>query len=276
MNIAGHAACVFLCLIGGVYSTWLLWNCWTQFRLARGRGRTASDARAPSRTTRINWTSQAAVAVVFLVSAASILTEIGQRDLPILCRLWTGGEKQASCVGISSPPALPSTRVFCDRGGADRTVVGVDLTDLAVTDADVHALSHRVPQLQWITLTNTPVTDACLAHLKHMPNLRCLTLMRTHISDDGLEHVAQMDNLEDLSLCGTQLTDVGLERLSGMRHLRYLDLHDTAITDSGLAALEQMDGLEVLNVDATNVTRPGVERLMKRLPTLKRCHYTCK
>ena len=50
--------------------------------------------------------------------------------------------------------------------------------------------------------------------LKDLPDLEWLELGGTEITDDGLEHLGALTDLERLELGGTQVTDAGLEHLN--------------------------------------------------------------
>lgn len=117
-------------------------------------------------------------------------------------------------------------------------------------------LSPKDPWLQCnASIAGTNFGDAQLAKLAQIgPNLRWLDLAGTAVTDAGLSQLAAMPNLTRLHLERTQLTDAGLARVSGLNDLEYLNLYATGITDSGLDELEKLPKLKQLYLWQTKVT----------------------
>jgi uncharacterized membrane protein len=111
-------------------------------------------------------------------------------------------------------------------------------------DAELAQVAVLAPQVTWLSLSGTAVTDAGLAKLSSFTNLT-----RLH-----LDH--------------TRVTDAGLASLSGLARLEYLNLYGTAVTDTGLARLERLGELRDLYVWQTGVTPTGAERLRTAIPRL--------
>ena len=121
-------------------------------------------------------------------------------------------------------------------------VIGASLAHLPATDLDVARLAARCPELTWIHLQNTRITDNCFDSLRQLHALRMIILSQTSIDDQGLKQLGQIPALEELQLCKTQITDKGLAHLAGLSSLKVLDL------------------------SGTKVSRRGVRKLKKRLP----------
>ena len=90
-----------------------------------------------------------------------------------------------------------------------------------------------------MSLSNTKVTDAGLAHLKGLPSLTTLDLRRTQITDAGLEHLKGLTNLQHLLLSGTQVTDAGLKHLEGLTTLQFVSCEHTQISPQAMKALQK-------------------------------------
>jgi hypothetical protein len=101
-------------------------------------------------------------------------------------------------------------------------VTEVSLDGLA-TDAHLIPIG-RLPRLEHLSITRSPITDAGLRHLQGLRELRKLYLHVTLISDRGLVHLSGMDSLQLLTLVDTKVTDEGLPMLSGLCCLQELDL----------------------------------------------------
>lgn len=117
-------------------------------------------------------------------------------------------------------------------------------------------LSPKDPWLQCnASIAGTNFGDAQLAKLAPIgPNLRWLDLAGTAITDAGLAQLAAMPNLTRLHLERTQLTDAGLAHVSGLNDLEYLNLYATGIADGGLDELEKMPKLKQLYLWQTKVS----------------------
>ncbi|HEV2392958.1 MAG TPA: c-type cytochrome domain-containing protein [Verrucomicrobiae bacterium] len=100
-------------------------------------------------------------------------------------------------------------------------------------DAQLARLAPLGPNLRWLDLGGTAVTDAGLAQLETMPNLSRLHLERTAITDKALAHVSSLANLEYLNLYATAVTDAGLRGLEQMPRLKQVYLWETKVTSTG-------------------------------------------
>jgi len=113
------------------------------------------------------------------------------------------------------------------------------------------------------------ITDTSLAVLGRIaPQVLWLDIGGTGVSDRGLAEVARLLNLTRLHLQHTQVGDAGMAHLTGLQRLEYLNLYGTAVTDGGLAPLSSLKRLRALYVWETGVTPGGVSRLQAALPRL--------
>ena len=113
-----------------------------------------------------------------------------------------------------------------------------------ITDTSLTVLGRVAPQVLWLDLGGTRVSDRGLAEVARLPNLTRLHLQHTEVSDGGVAH------------------------LTGLQRLEYLNLYGTAVTDEGLAPLSSLTRLRALYVWETGVTPAGVSRLQAALPRL--------
>jgi Leucine-rich repeat (LRR) protein len=74
-------------------------------------------------------------------------------------------------------------------------------------------LLQALTKLESLSLNNTLVSDAGLAHLQVLTQLRNLYLGNTQVSDTGLQHLEGLTQLENLYLSNTQVSDAGLDGL---------------------------------------------------------------
>ena len=134
----------------------------------------------------------------------------------------------------------------------------------------VAPLSATTPLLQ-VHCTNVARTfgDAELARLvKIGPQITWLSLAGTQVTDAGLAVLARFTNLTRLHLDRTRVTDAGLHQLAGLTRLEYLNLYGSSVTDAGLAQLGALGALRQLYAWRTGVTPAGADRLRARLPKL--------
>lgn len=136
----------------------------------------------------------------------------------------------------------------------------LSITGTPVTDADLVHLRHFT-KLQQLNLYGTNITNRGLRHLKGMTELRLVLLAATQINDAGLIHLKSMTQLEALNLSNTQVTDVGLKYLGRFRKLKSLGLRETQITDAGLKYLKEFKSLRSLSIGSSSITNAGLEHL---------------
>jgi hypothetical protein len=104
--------------------------------------------------------------------------------------------------------------------------------------------------------TDTKLADVVDA-LSALPNLDYLQIVSSSVTDAGLIHIRDLDGISTLDLWGNSITDAGMEHLNGLRNLRHLDLSATLISDDSLARLAKMDGLQTLTLPPALALRPS-------------------
>ena len=75
-----------------------------------------------------------------------------------------------------------------------------------INDDALKHIAQVGPQVVWLNLAKTRVTDAGLATLAQFPELRRLHLDRTRISDAAITHISRLPKLEYLNLVSTSLS----------------------------------------------------------------------
>jgi uncharacterized membrane protein len=146
-------------------------------------------------------------------------------------------------VAPASPAALANVRatgVSIVPLSANTPFVHVHCTNVRATfgDAQLAALEAIGPQILWLDVSGTQITDASLAAVGKFPNLTRLHLNRTAITDAGVAHLARLSHLEYLNLYGTKITDTGLTPLAGLANLRALYIWQTGVTPQGIDRLK--------------------------------------
>ncbi len=126
--------------------------------------------------------------------------------------------------------------------------------------------------LEWLELSQNPIHDAALAHLKPLTSLQQLFLDSTPLSDVGIRELAAIKSLNQLDLSATGITDAGLSDLAELPGLEVLWLAKTRITDVGLLRLAISPNLQILDIRATEVTQSGIDQLKQLKPHLEIYH----
>lgn len=115
-------------------------------------------------------------------------------------------------------------------------------------------------------LASQPVGDEQLGFAVQIPDVIWLNLAGTKITDDGLKQIAGMKQLKRLHLEKTQIGDVGLDHLLGLAELEYLNLYGTQVTDAGAAKLAAMKNLKKVYFWQSQVSEEGIKSLQTALP----------
>ncbi len=135
----------------------------------------------------------------------------------------------------ASVEKIQQTGALCMKLAQNTNLLDVEfqLNGPNITDAQVAMLSPLAPQIIWLNLANTKVTDSGLAPLEQLKMIRRLHLEKTQVSDVGLTHLKGLTNLEYLNLYGTNVTDAGLAQLADLKNLKELYLWQSKVTDAG-------------------------------------------
>jgi DNA-binding response OmpR family regulator len=144
----------------------------------------------------------------------------------------------------------------------------LDLLSTPISDRELEGLLASLQDLRFLSLAETQVGDAGLAHLQSLTHLQELHLDHTAVTDEGLRLLATLPSLEILDLKGTRITDAGLAEVGRLTGLKGLYLTRTGVTDVGLEHLRGLTNLETLILWDTGIGDPGLEHL-KPLQSLR-------
>lgn len=95
------------------------------------------------------------------------------------------------------------------------------------------------------------------------PQLLWLNVARTAITDNATESLTNFSLLERLHAENTQLTDAATPNISKLTNLKYLNLYGTDISDASIENLRKLKKLEKVFLWQTKVTSTGAESLRK-------------
>ena len=266
MNDVAKLLCILVSTSGGVYCVSLLRDCRRGAAARQPLRLLSTSARWKSICASINWLCQVLLATAFLAVAASLLVGF---IYPAASSLWdepTVDRQMRRSVETVLIQGSPPVMVDYDTSELGRPIIGIDCARRPVTDHQLCRLLQQAPELDYLNLAHTRITDEALSELSRVPKLRGLCLERTRVGDAALRRLAKLKNLDSLHLDGTNITDDGLQCLAELRSLRVLGLRDTAVGDAGLEWLGLLDSLETLDLRNTRVSEGGVNRLKSKLP----------
>ncbi|MEN1678848.1 MAG: c-type cytochrome domain-containing protein [Planctomycetota bacterium] len=113
------------------------------------------------------------------------------------------------------------------------------------------------------------VTDETLTLVQAVaPNVAWLDLGRTKVTDDGVRGLATLINLSRLHLENTAVTDAAMGSIAGLKRLEYLNLYGSKVGNPGLAELAALPKLSRLYVWQTGVTFEAAKKIQADKPGL--------
>lgn len=270
MNDLVQLLCVVVSLTGGIHCVSLLRNsrkpAESTGEAVKSLPRSARSARRKSVCARINRFCQVLLAATFLAVAASLLAIFAYRGLSSLWEEPLVDQQMRRSVETVLTEGCPPVLFDYDTSQPGGPIIGIDCARKPLSDGQVRRLLRQSPNLVWLNLAYTDITDEALCELKRTPRLNGLCLEGTRIGDLRLDQLAELKSLESLKLDGTNITDKGLRRLADLKSLRKLYLNDTAVTDAGLEWLGSLNELEMMELRNTRVTQEGINRLKSTLP----------
>jgi hypothetical protein len=150
------------------------------------------------------------------------------------------------------------------EGQYAKNVIGVDLSNTAVTDGDLrHLIDFK--KLQYLDLRLTKVGDPGTQYLGFLKNLRSLNMFKTDLGNAGLERLRNLKDLETLLIGGTKVTDDGLKSLERLSKLRKVSVFDTDVSDAGLKSFEKLGSLEVLLIGQSKITEESARKVLPKV-----------
>ncbi|HEV3340648.1 MAG TPA: M56 family metallopeptidase, partial [Pirellulales bacterium] len=147
-----------------------------------------------------------------------------------------------------------------------RNLKYLNLSDTPISNQGLKHLRSLV-KLRSLVLTRTAVTDRGLVPLARLTDLEELDLDETAVGDEGVADLADLPKLAALSLRKTAIGDAALKYLQNRTSLRHLDLRGTKVTDLGLISLQGLAELTTLRLDDTGVSDAGIE-IIERLASV--------
>lgn len=172
----------------------------------------------------------------------------------------------------------------------DGSVQSFRFTNIEGGDEVLQHISHW-KSLKRLSLNQTEITDAGIAHLKNLTELEALTLSRDNstgktlfnlplqklrflefscheIDRQAVKNIVRFKALRTLDLSRTGLDDESVAAICQLKQLTYLDIGDNkAITDKSAKNIGSLKKLSYLDLRHTSITTRAL--LSMRLPALE-------
>ncbi len=145
-------------------------------------------------------------------------------------------------------------------------LTGEQLSELQQLDQlySLRLIDARIPSGEWSRLENLPVevldlTGIWMAHedfafTHRMPNLQYLLLDNSGISDDQLAVIVKAKSLRGVGVSSTFITDTGVAAIAGMPELYEVDVSRTQVTEDGMKLLFRKDHRPLISADGIRMS----------------------
>jgi uncharacterized membrane protein/mono/diheme cytochrome c family protein len=106
-------------------------------------------------------------------------------------------------------------------------------------DKDAPMLQKIAPQVMWLVLADTKITDAGMESLKSCSSITRLNIKNTAITNASISLIGQFKKLEYLNIVGTKIDDAGLLGLTPSTTLKKIYCWQSGITPNGVMAFQK-------------------------------------
>jgi hypothetical protein len=169
---------------------------------------------------------------------------------PLLAALQTNNTVAPSKPDIpDAPVAKASDESINKLKAAGATVVAVStesnylsvnfLSSKKITDKEIKLLEAIAPQLVWLKVGGTAITDTGMASIAKLTTLVKLSLDNTAITDKGIALLQPLSKLQYLNIVGTAITTQGILALKALPALQEIYFYRSKISDADFATLHQ-------------------------------------
>lgn len=121
------------------------------------------------------------------------------------------GATDALKVNVYMPPQYDA-QMLLDLAPVNRNIVELDLSGLPIGEKEL-AFAANCPNLEWLEIDRTPITDVEADTLRSLSKLHLLKVYETNIGDQSISLFKEWKNLKSLYIWGTQVSESALEEL---------------------------------------------------------------
>jgi mono/diheme cytochrome c family protein len=108
-----------------------------------------------------------------------------------------------------------------------------------LSDSSLLLLEQLAPQLAWLNLSGSTLSDKELQRIGKLTTLTKLYLNDTKITDSGLQYLKPLKNLQYLNLVHTDISPAGLAQLRGLGNLKNIYFYQTRVQSKDWPGLQQ-------------------------------------
>lgn len=120
-----------------------------------------------------------------------------------------------------------------------------------------------------IRAAGSEIAEDVFTRLPEAVTLQFLDVSDSPMTDEGLRFLKDLKRLEQIDLSGTRVTDDGIAELAGLEQLESINLERTALSDAGLTMLMQLPKLSFIRVGETRVTEAKIAELRAKYPLIQ-------
>jgi len=133
------------------------------------------------------------------------------------------------------------------------------LEDVTGVNARTVQALAKLPRLDLLDMSRTPIDDGVCEKIITLPALRSLTLRNTGITDASAHSIAKMQNLRDLVLCDTRLTDASMPIFATMPKLQKMEIQGSKITPSSMPSFKRLGSQSLRELKVTDDRMTGTD-----------------
>ena len=141
----------------------------------------------------------------------------------------------------------------------------VQLQMTAAQSGNISALGRLgANALQSLSMNQCRLSDADLAHIRHLTGLFELSIDNNPIGPAGYAHLARLTSLRRVSIISTTLGEPGRRFIGQQLYLDHIDADRADLGDAWLIGLPPLEKLTFLSLDETEgITDAGIEHIAK-------------
>ena len=143
--------------------------------------------------------------------------------------------------------------------GIIKEIDTVMISDVRLSAEDMGAIT-ALSNITHLALSSCDLDSGCAAIIGQLRRLEYLNVSDTPMTDEDVRHLANCAKLDELRLCDTRITDAAIPSLCRLKKLRYLSICFTAISRSAvLKLLEELPDLQRLEIIGTVASKEALD-----------------
>lgn len=157
--------------------------------------------------------------------------------------------------------------VMLEKTVAADSAAMIELKKINVAIVPIAAGTNFI-EVNMVNASSFSDKDAMLLE-KIAPQIMWLILSHSKISDEGLNLLKQCTNATKLNLKNTAITNASVPKIGTLKKLEYLNIVGTKINDEGLLNLILSESLRKIYCWNTGITESGIQRFQKKYPKIE-------